>query len=136
MGIIYGINDSKLFNKNLLENKLVEESIFFQYKKTNTKKVYFVLNKEIIKIMYINLEISLKELRNKLDLKINYYFTHEDKNVNNKIESETSIKNIITYNNYIILKGIQSNISVNIDDLTRAYIKCLSSIKLSKLKES
>ena len=85
MGIIYDINDSKLFNKNLVENKLVEESNFFQYKKTNTKKIFFFLNKEIIKIMYINLEISLKELRNKLDLKINYYFTHEDKNVNNKI---------------------------------------------------
>ena len=136
MGIIYGINDSELFDKNLVENELVEESIFFQYKKTNTKKVYFVLNKEIIKIMYINLEISLKELRNKLDLKINYWFTHEDKNVNNKIESETSIKNIITDNNYIILKGIQSNISVNIDNLTLAYIKCLTSIKLSKLRKS
>ena len=136
MGIIYGRNESKLFNKNLGENKFVEESFFFQYKKANTKKVYFVLNKEIIKIMYINLEISLKELRNKLDLKINYCFTREDKNVNNKIESETYIKNIITDNNYIILKEIQSNILIHIDDLTRVYIKCLTSIKLSKLRES
>jgi len=112
------------------------QSFNFQYFPKSIKKIFILLNNEIIKSININCFLPLRELRLKLDLQKNYCFYFEEKDIIYEAELNINIKDIIINDNIIQLKEKELNINIIIENTDNIYsIKILSTETLSNLRE-
>jgi len=118
-----------------IEDTLFIESFNLKYIKTSNKKIFIVLNDEIIQVKEIDIYMTLGILREKLNLDINYIFTYDRRDIKYKLESDIIIKDILLNNELIILKEEEININIYIDNIKEVYkIKYSKNKTLSKLR--
>lgn len=134
--MISTLSNKTKFSNNHIKRIFTIETFNFQYINESLKKIFIVLNDEIIKTKKINCLITLRELRLYLNLQINYVFTFNEKEIKYDEELNIIINDIIKENNIIILKEKECIINISIDNIKNSYsIKCLTTKTLFNLRK-
>ena len=124
-------------NRFSCEDNFSTESFNIEYITHPYKKLFFIMNNEIIKIKKTNIFNNLLKLRSILNLALDYSFTFNYQNIKQENESDITIKDIIFNNNYIALMEQEINIKISIENIKNVYIVKISNNKtLSELREN
>lgn len=130
------LKNDKLKKKKYLKTNLTIESFKLHYISQPMKKIFIVLNNKVIKAKIINCLMRLRELRLLINIKINYIFTFNGREIEYDSELNIILKDIIEEYNLITLKEKECDIKISIDNFSNSYIiKYLTTETLFNLRK-